>query len=119
MILNLLTCTVAPPFFSFAWRCFFRLIRWRRGFNFWLGWVSSASAGTLSYLIQGPRIWVPLDAANALLAVFLWWLSRRRKRRVPRAYGAKAKALIAAMVARMRESLKPCPVLRPVPGGAQ
>ena len=118
MILNLLTCTVAPPFFSFAWRCFFRLIRWRRGFNFWLGWVSSASAGTLSYLIQGPRICVPLDAANALLAVFLWWLSRRRKRRAPRAYGAKSALLIAAVAARMKAALQPRPVLRPAPGGA-
>jgi hypothetical protein len=118
VILNLLTCTVAPPFFSFAWGLIFRAFRRRRGFNFYLGWVSSAGCGTLSFLIQGPRVWAPLDGANVCLAVFLWWLSRRRRKRAPRAYGAKSRALVAAVVARMRETLKPRPILRPVPGGA-
>jgi len=54
-----------------------------------------------------------LAAANATRR----W--RRRRKRAPRSYGAKSRALIAAMVARMRESLRPRPVLRPAPGGAR
>ena len=115
---DLLCATVAPPLVSAAGG---RILRrpGRRPWNFYGGWIGAATGGAIGWAVSGAWDLMALDAANALLAVFLWWLSRRRKRRVPRAYGAKAKALIAAMVARMRESLKPCPVLRPVPGGAQ
>jgi len=54
-------------------------------------------------------------------ANFWWWLTyrnRRRRRRALAALGAKARARIAAMTARMRE--RPArPVLRPVPAGAR
>jgi membrane protein implicated in regulation of membrane protease activity len=62
--------------------------------------------------------WINLICAvlNAL-AAWSWW-RRRKRRRAPRALGAKSRARIAAMVTRMRE--RPArPVLRPVPGGAR
>ena len=116
MIWNLLCATVLPPFCSFAWGKVW-LLR-HRSWNFYGGWMSSAIGGAIGWALSGSWGLVALDAANALLAVFLWWLSRRRKRRAPRAYGVKTKLLIAAMVARMREALKPRPALRPAPGGA-
>lgn len=49
-------------------------------------------------------------------ALLLWW-QRRRRDRAPRAYGAKSRALIAALVRKTREAARPRPVLRPVPQG--
>lgn len=63
----------------------------------------------------------PLAAINglgALLAAWEWWKRRRRKDRAPRMLGYKARAAIAALVRKVRESAKPRPVLRPVPGAA-
>jgi hypothetical protein len=113
-ILNLLYVTVLPPLVSAGWMQVFRMYR-RRPWNFYAGWISSALPGGFIFLIFGPRAWAAGSAANISLAAFLWWLSRRRRKRAPRSYGAKSRALIAAMVARMRESLRPRPVLRPAP----
>jgi len=112
---------VWPPLGAALWIAALRSLRTTAGAlaNLYLYWVSAAAVVVICALFAGLWLWAGVATANGAVAVFLWWLSRRRRRRVPRAYGAKAKALIAAMVARMRESLKPCPVLRPVPGGAQ
>lgn len=87
--------------------------------RFYFLWSTSALGGMLGSLL--PPLALVQSASNGaslLLAVFLWWLSRRRRKRAPKAMGAKARALIAAMVRKARESAKPRPVLRPVPGGS-
>jgi len=66
------------------------------------------------------RQWVAAIAAAVVLAVILLILWRtRRRRRAPRAYGYKARALIAALARKAREAARPRPALRPVPGGAR
>jgi hypothetical protein len=65
------------------------------------------------------RNWVFAAAFFALAAFVVLNRWRRKRRRSPRSLGAKARALLAAVVARMRQSLKPRHVLRPVRGGAR
>jgi membrane protein implicated in regulation of membrane protease activity len=70
-------------------------------------------------LVGGP--FLIMSAAFVVMTVimtWLWWKRRKRRGRLA-AVGAKSKARIAAMAARMRE--RPArPVLRPVPqGGAR
>jgi len=93
---------------------------WRldRHYSFRLGWFSGGAGGALGYIAG--RAWVPalLCAANALIAALAWWWRRRKRRRAARLIGARSRALLAAVVARMRETAKPRPVLRPSPGGA-
>ena len=86
---------------------------------YWL-WCTSALGGMIGSLLPPPA-WVQSasNGASLVLAAFLWWLSRRRRKRSPKLAGAKSRALLAAVVAKMRESLKPRPVLRPAPGGAR
>jgi LPXTG-motif cell wall-anchored protein len=91
--------------------CAYRLIR--RPFRFYAGWIGGSVFNSASFLATGPRVYALGGAANALLAAFLWWLSRRRRKRAPRSYGAKARALLAAIVSKAREVAKPRPVLRP------
>jgi hypothetical protein len=66
------------------------------------------------------ELWIAAGCAgvSTLIAAWLWWRHRRRDR-APKTYGAKTKAIIAAMVRRAREAAQPRPVLRPVPGGAR
>ena len=61
-----------------------------------------------------------LSVVFAVIWGLIWWSERKRKRRDPAAktLGAKSRLLVAAIVERARESAKPKPVLRPVPGGA-
>jgi hypothetical protein len=61
--------------------------------------------------------WAAVALAAAALIGWTWW--RRRRRRSPRSIGAKARARLAALVKALRDSLRPRPVLRPVPGGAR
>ena len=65
------------------------------------------------------RNWVFAGVFFALAAFVALNRWRRKRRRSPRSLGAKARSLLAAVVARMRQSLKPRRVLRPVPGAAR
>jgi hypothetical protein len=71
----------------------------------------------VSNLASGSWPWAIASFAVAAWCGWDWW--RRNRRRAPRLIGAKARALIAALVKAMRESLRPRPVLRPLPGGAR
>ena len=87
--------------------------------RFYFLWSTSALGGMLgSWLPPSAPVQSASNGASLLLAAFCWWLSRRRRKRAPKAMGAKSRALIAAMVAKVRESAKPRPVLKPVPGGS-
>ncbi len=79
----------------------------------WFAWGAYAVAAALAWLLG----WVPTAAVAAALAALWFWLMwcRRRRGRAPRSYGYKAKAAIAALVRKMREAMRPRPVLRPVP----
>lgn len=86
---------------------------------YWL-WCTSAIGGAIGSALP-PAAW-PQSASNGvslIVAAVLWWLSRRRRKRAPKAMGAKSRALLAAVVAKMRQSLKPRPVFKPAPGGAR
>jgi hypothetical protein len=85
---------------------------------FYRGWITAGIAETVIALVSGQWPVMLAALAGTAVAVVAWWLSRRRRRRVPRAYGTKSKALVAALVRRAREAAVPRPVLRPVPEGA-
>ncbi len=86
--------------------------------RFYFSWA--LTGGTVTVIALIGRLWPAMLAALAgtAVAVIAWWLSRRRRKRAPRMYGAKSRALVAACVRRMRGTARPRPVLRPVPGGA-
>lgn len=109
-----------PPVWALFWRGLTR--RWPvRGFaaGFWPQWLAAAFWTAVTQALVPDYPAVAIAAGSAVIALAGWWLSRRRKRRSPKLAGAKSRALLAAVVAKLRESLKPRPVLRPVPGGAR
>lgn len=59
------------------------------------------------------------SAFAALMFAWDWWRRRKRRKRSPKALGAKSRALIAALVRKVRENAKPRPLLRPLPGGVR
>lgn len=82
-------------------------------------WLPAAIGGGGVALLTHGIAYATGAGASALAAIAYWWWKRRKRRdRAPRAYGAKSRALIAALVRKAREAAKPRPVLRPVPGGA-
>src|SRR5260221_13586853 len=78
--------------------------------------LMAAGLGTVTGYAIG-RLWIPaaIGAAWLALGVLLWWLGRRKRRRALALLGAKSRALIAAMVKRVRQERKPSRVLRPHP----
>ena len=110
--------TVWPPVWAPSWAWAMRRLGVRPPGGYWGSWITASVTALLTQALAVNLPAALVCAGSTVFAVIMWWLSRRRKRWVPRAYGAKAKALIAAMVARMRESLKPRPRLLPVPGRA-
>jgi len=88
--------------------------------TFFASWCTGAGFPMVANI--GGHNWGMASCEGASLAAgiaaWLWWRHRRRNR-APKTYGAKTKAIIAAMVRRAREAAQPRPVLRPVPGGAR
>lgn len=70
------------------------------------------------FTLQGQRFLAGLFAALAVWLAWEWWRKRKRRDPAARSLGAKSRARLAALVAKVRESAKPRRVLRPVPGGA-
>jgi hypothetical protein len=86
----------------------------------WVDWGNALAfaANVLAAVLTG----FPAGMINALAAVWvlLWWKPwDRRKRKKLAQLGAKARARVAAMVAKVREAGQPRQVLRPVPGSAR
>jgi membrane protein implicated in regulation of membrane protease activity len=86
----------------------------------------SDGAGAISNALMIPMwlflhiYWMAgLSVLLALLFAWDWWRKRKRRKRSPKALGAKSRALIAALVRKAREAARPRPVLRPQPGGAR
>jgi hypothetical protein len=119
LIQNIVLVTVAPPVLSWLWQQVLgRVLRGVR-FRFYQGWIGAAVSGGFGFAWDRQWLWFLLAAANAGVAIVLWWLSRRRRKRAPRAYGAKSAALVAALVAKAREAARPRPVPRLGPAGAR
>jgi integral membrane sensor domain MASE1 len=79
--------------------------------------VTGDALVTLGWAVQGDWISAAMMAVVTVLALIGWWWLRKRRKRAPRAFGYKGRALLAALVASLRESLRPRPVLRPAPEG--
>jgi hypothetical protein len=83
-------------------------------------WLSLAGCVILLAGAVTGRAW-PLAAADLLAAAvnaWLLWRNRRRRKRAPRAYGAKSAALLAALTRKARDAARPRPVPRLAPQGA-
>lgn len=95
--------------------CVVSLIRYRLQLTF--ADVAMLTLSAAGNALRGDWVWASVSAAVLVWTAHTWW-NRRKRRRAPRTLGAKSRARIAAMTARMRE--RPArPVLRPVPGGAR
>lgn len=72
---------------------------------------------TAANLLDGSYVLAVITGTGAVIAAWLWWKNRRRRKdRAARSMGAKSRALVAALVRKAREAARPRPVLRPVPG---
>lgn len=93
--------------------------------EFWYWWHGTWAVvcGSLAVLdvLGGRWGWAAVQSAAAVFSAWSWWKDRRnrRRRRALALLGAKSRAVRDAMVARVRESGRPRPVLRPVPQGAR
>ncbi len=110
-ITNLMTAVVIPPVSSGAARW---ALHSSRG-AFYCGWTASALVGLTGMVVRHEWAWAVVAAGNALLAIYLWRRRGRRRKRAPRAYGAKSRALVTTLIRRARERARPRPVLRPQP----
>lgn len=81
-------------------------------------WTAGGVGVAVSGVFAGHWAGVVIGAVQVAIGVWLWRRGRRGRRRAPRAYGAKSRALVAVLVAKARDAARPRPVLRPVPGAA-
>lgn len=108
-----------PPVWAVSWPYVWHLMaRGRTVWGFWGSWITASACTVLADALAGYLPATAVAAASTIFAVIMWWLSRRRRKRAPKLAGAKSKAILAAVVAKMRECLKPRQVLRPQPQGA-
>ena len=122
LVILFLLATVYPPVQGFALSVFYRAIGAPVDAAARFGCLWWAIAATVQAVVDGASgQWGTslCAAANAGIGAWLWWRRRKRRDRAPRAYGAKSKARIAALVRKARQAARPRPVLRPVPGGAR
>jgi|HubBroStandDraft_6_1064221.scaffolds.fasta_scaffold00062_101 hypothetical protein len=110
-----------PPVWALVFRPVLRRSGWgpATDVTLWGWWLGAGLTVVIDGTVFGDLLMAAAGIAQVMLAAVMWWLSRRRRRRAPKLAGAKSRALLAAVVAKLRESLRPRPVLRPVPGGAR
>ena len=102
-----------PPAWAFCWAAVSRH-HGRPGPVFGEAWTFGGLGVVLGFAGQWPEN--AIGAVQVAVGAWLWLRGRRKRRRAPRAYGAKSRALVAALVAKAREAARPRPVFRPVPG---
>jgi hypothetical protein len=117
--IDLIYALAWPPAWVFGWVAVSRVFRVGPSWPV-LGeaWVSGGLGVVLASAGGGRWPEIAVGAAQVAIGAWLWWRGRRGRRRVPRAYGAKSRALVAALAAKAREAARPRPVRRPVPGAA-
>lgn len=103
-----------PPAWAFVWVAVSRA-PFARALALAMAWMS-AGLGVVLAFAAGPWPGVVIGVAHVAIGAWLWRRGGRRRRRAPRAYGAKSRALVAALAAKARRAAAPRPVLRPVPG---
>jgi membrane protein implicated in regulation of membrane protease activity len=113
-VFSLVLCVVPIPLAAALWRATARS-RWPSGF--FGTWIGGSAGLTFGAVVTGDWITMIGGPLNLIIAVIAWWLSRRKRKRAPRSYGAKSRALLARITAGAREAGKPR-VLRPVPQAA-
>ena len=119
-ILGITWAVAWPPVWAPSWLWVTRrLLGVRPPGGYWGSWITASVTTVLTQASGGDLPATLVSVGSTVFAVIMWWLSRRRKRRAPRAYGAKSALLVAAVVARMREALHPRPVPRLAPGVAR
>jgi hypothetical protein len=84
---------------------------------YWGGLAASQVILVIDEILQ--RLWAALCVNGAVTVILVWaalhfWRKRRRKGRLA-AMGAKSRARISSMIAKLRELAQPRPALRPVP----
>lgn len=96
-------------------RCVFGV----RGF-FLRNWVSAAVGFTAVDLLAASWPTAAGGACSLIAALIIRWWSRRRRKRTPKRIGAKGRAVLPALVRRMRDTAVPRPVSCPstAPQGA-
>lgn len=117
MIAQAVEGLVLPPFLAVGipWLVWL-VIRGPVRVNYAL-WVGGSFGGVLGAFATVNWLALAVNVVSGLVAVVLWLRRGRRRGRAPRAYGAKSRARVAALVARACEAGRPRRVLRPVPGG--
>ena len=117
-MLNFLIGALLPPATAFVLTLLAKRISIR--FSFFAGWWGGSAGPMVANMVAGSWGYADWNATSLGVGIAAWLLWRHRKRdRAPRAYGAKSRALIAALVTKVREAAKPRSVLRPAPGGAR
>lgn len=87
--------------------------------EFGRNWLIVSAGAFIGAVMITQWIRLPIDTGTAAAGAWIWLWKRKRKDRAPRMYGAKSRALVAALVRKAREAARPRPVLRPQPGGAR
>ena len=118
LVQDILIGFLLPPVSGYAWMLAFKALGWRAS-GAVSGWLSSSVSLMIISPFQHDWGMFACAAASFATALAVWWWKRKRRDRAPKMYGAKSRALVAALVRRAREAAKPRPVLRPVPGGAR
>lgn len=103
---------LVPPLFSWLyWCCVLR-----HPALFFPGWVTSASLFTLSFMAFRLQPEAVSAASSAIVALIMWWRSRRRgRKRARKLLGDKSRALRDALV---RSMPRWSPRLRPAGSAA-
>jgi hypothetical protein len=109
-----------PPAFAFVLGAVTRALRIESSWAVAIArsWVSGGVGVVFALAQAGHWPGTVIGVAQVGVGVWLWRRGRRGRRRAPRAYGAKSRALVAVLVATLRDAARPRPVLRPVPGAA-
>jgi hypothetical protein len=116
MLFSMLIALLLPPPVGWIWHLVW--CRIGRPVSAVASWAYSAAGGVAANLAGGQWATAAAGTVGLLVALAILWRRRRGRKRAPRAFGYKGRALLAALVASLRQSLRPRPVLRPQPGGA-
>jgi Flp pilus assembly protein TadB len=116
-MIDVLAAIAMPPLYGFL--CWLVGHRLSHRLSFFCNWICGGVGCAITDIMNGLWLALIFASANIALAAFLWWLSRRKRKRAQAALGAKSRALRDALVRRAREAAKPRPVLRPVPGSVR
>jgi hypothetical protein len=110
MILSAITAAVLPWMLAAGCRfVMLGLFGSANALGFWPSLTSSSAGCFVMLIAAGPRIISVLCAADFAIGVYFWRDRHGKRKRALRQAGAKARALLASLVRRVRESGTPRP----------